>query len=186
MESIFLRVQPKNPKQNNVGFYKKYERFFCVLSLEEMHHFSLTKIFRPSLYTHRFFVPFLTTTTTRSMTTSEEEEEKTIVLLVKLLPEPNKEEHKNLTRFQIRDPRSKCFGKTCVFRDLDKTKTTVADVKRMVERDVGEKVEMLRRGEKNCSSFIFTARRFVSFRFSLSLSLSRARAKETVLVELTS
>ena len=112
------------------------------------------------------------------MTTSEEE--KKIVLLVKLLPEPNKEEHKNLTRFQIRDPRSKCFGKTCVFRDLDKTKTTVADVKRMVERDVGEKVEMLRRGEKNCSSFFFHRS---SFRF---VSLSLACAKETVLVGLTS
>ena len=109
------------------------------------------------------------------MTTEEEEEEgeekkKTIVLLVKLLPEPNKEEHKNLTRFQIRDPRSKCFGKTCVFRDLDKTKTTVADVKRMVERDVGEKVEMLRRGEKNYKVV-------VSFRFSVSVSVSRVRAR---------
>ena len=90
---------------------------------------------------------------------------------MKLLPEPNKEEHKNLTRFQIRDPRSKCFGKTCVFRDLDKTKTTVADVKRMVERDVGEKVEMLRRGEKNYKVV-------VSFRFSVSLSRVRARARK--------
>jgi len=116
-------------------------------------------------------------TTEEEAEEEEEEEKKTIVLLVKLLPEPNKEEHKNLTRFQIRDPRSKCFGKTCVFRDLDKTKTTVADVKRMVERDVGEKVEMLRRGEKNYKVV-------VSFRFSVSLSLclclclSRARARK--------
>lgn len=113
-------------------------------------------------------------TTEEEEEAEEEEKKKTIVLLVKLLPEPNKEEHKNLTRFQIRDPRSKCFGKTCVFRDLDKTKTTVADVKRMVERDVGEKVEMLRRGEKNYKVV-------VSFRFSvsvsLSLSLSRVRAR---------
>ena len=110
-------------------------------------------------------------TTEEEAEEEEEEEKKTIVLLVKLLPEPNKEEHKNLTRFQIRDPRSKCFGKTCVFRDLDKTKTTVADVKRMVERDVGEKVEMLRRGEKNYKVV-------VSFRFSVSLSRVRARARE--------
>ena len=117
-------------------------------------------------------------TTEEEAEEEEEEEKKTIVLLVKLLPEPNKEEHKNLTRFQIRDPRSKCFGKTCVFRDLDKTKTTVADVKRMVERDVGEKVEMLRRGERKTKN---SRGRFV-FRFFVSLSVSRgcARAKRNV------
>ncbi len=114
-------------------------------------------------------------TTEEEAEEEEEEEKKTIVLLVKLLPEPNREEHKGLTRFQIRDPRSKCLGKTCVFRDLEPTTTTVADVKRMVERDVGEKVEMLRRGEKNYKVV-------VSFRFSVSLSLSLslacARARE--------
>ena len=120
----------------------------------------------------------MTTTTT---TTTEEEETtttttKSIVLLVKLLPEPNREEHKGLTRFQIRDPRSKCLGKTCVFRDLEPTKTTVADVKRMVERDVGEKVEMLRRGErKNYKNSRFVFR--LSF-LSLCLSRVRARAKK--------
>ena len=109
----------------------------------------------------------------------EEEKKKTIVLLVKLLPEPNREEHKGLTRFQIRDPRSKCLGKTCVFRDLDKTKTTVADVKRMVERDVGEKGEMLRRGERKTKN---SRGRFV-FRFSfLSLSLAGARARKETCV----
>ena len=123
-----------------------------------------------------------TTTTTEEETTTTTTTTTSIVLLVKLLPEPNREEHKGLTRFQIRDPRSKWLGKTCVFRDLEPTTTTVADVKRMVERDVGEKVEMLRRGEKNYKVVL-------SFRFSVSLSLclclslsrARARAKETVL-----
>ena len=54
------------------------------------------------------------------------------------------EEHKNLTRFQIRDPRSKCLGKTCVFRDLEDDNDR-ADVKRMVERDVGEKKDAEKR-----------------------------------------
>ena len=106
----------------------------------------------------------MTTPTTPTTTTSdaadgkeeesEEDSKKIITIFVKLLPEPNAEEHKNLTRFQVRDPRARYrFGKTCVFRDVEKTTETVLGVKRRVERETGEKVEMLRRGL-----------RFVSFR----------------------
>ena len=128
--------------------------------------------------TASFTFDMTTTTTTEEETTTTTTTTKSIVLLVKLLPEPNREEHKGLTRFQIRDPRSKCLGKTCVFRDLEPTTTTVADVKRMVERDVGEKVEMLRRGERKTKN---SRGRFV-FRFFVSLSVSRgcARAKRNV------
>jgi hypothetical protein len=96
-----------------------------------------------------------TTTPTTTPTTSdaangkelEEDSKKIITIFVKLLPEPNAEEHKNLTRFQVRDPRARYrFGKTCVFRDVEKTTETVLGVKRRVERETGEKVEMLRRG----------------------------------------
>ena len=97
-----------------------------------------------------------TTTTTTPTTTNnnngsddgkEEEDSKKITIFVKLLPEPNAEEHKNLTRFQVRDPRARFrFGKTCVFRDVEKKTETVLGVKRRVERETGEKVEMLRRG----------------------------------------
>ncbi|CAL6393996.1 unnamed protein product [Bathycoccus prasinos] len=69
-----------------------------------------------------------------------------ITIFVKLLPEPNQEEHKNLTRFQVRDSRSKYLGKTCVFRDVEKNKETILELKRKVERETGEKVETLRRG----------------------------------------
>ena len=105
----------------------------------------------------------LTTTPTTSDANGKEEEEKDskkiITIFVKLLPEPNAEEHKNLTRFQVRDPRARYrFGKTCVFRDVEKTTETVLGVKRRVERETGEKVEMLRRGL-----------RFVSFRFLLPI-----------------
>ena len=118
----------------------------------------------------------ITTTTTTPTTTNgnrdgkeEEEEEDSsqfVTIFVKLLPEPNAEEHKNLTRFQVRDPRARYrFGKTCVFRDVEKKTETVLGVKKRVERETGEKVEMLRRG---------------LFRFgsvsSFSLSLSSARS----------
>ena len=69
-----------------------------------------------------------------------------ITIFVKLPPEPNNEEHKNLTRFQVRDSRSKYLGKTCVFRDVEKNKETISELKRKVERETGEKVETLRRG----------------------------------------
>ena len=82
------------------------------------------------------------------LTTKNESEEdaKKITIFVKLLPEPNNEEHKNLTRFQVRDSRSKYLGKTCVFRDVEKKKETILELKRKVERETGEKVETLRRG----------------------------------------
>jgi len=49
----------------------------------------------------------------------------------------------------------------------------------MVERDVGEKVEMLRRGERKTKNSRFDFR--FSFFVSLSVSRVRAREKETVL-----
>jgi hypothetical protein len=77
----------------------------------------------------------------------EEDSSKFVTIFVKLLPEPNAEEHKNLTRFQVRDPRARFrFGKTCVFRDVEKKTETVLGVKKRVERETGEKVETLRRG----------------------------------------
>ena len=94
----------------------------------------------------------ITTTTTPTTTNGKEEEEqedssKFVTIFVKLLPEPNAEEHKNLTRFQVRDPRARFrFGKTCVFRDVEKKTETVLGVKKRVERETGEKVETLRRG----------------------------------------
>ena len=60
-----------------------------------------------------------------------------ITIFVKLLPEPNNEEHKNLTRFQVRDSRSKYLGKTCVFRDVEKNKESISELKRKVERETG-------------------------------------------------
>ncbi|CAL6375739.1 unnamed protein product [Bathycoccus prasinos] len=77
-----------------------------------------------------------------------------ITIFVKLLPEPNNEEHKNLTRFQVRDSRSKYLGKTCVFRDVEKNKETISELKRKVERETGEKVETLRRG---CSLLVLSS-----------------------------
>ena len=85
--------------------------------------------------------------TTKNNTESEESDATNkITIFVKLLPEPNNEEHKNLTRFQVRDSRSKYLGKTCVFRDVEKNKETILELKRKVERETGEKVETLRRG----------------------------------------
>ena len=85
--------------------------------------------------------------TTKNNTESEESDATNkITIFVKLLPEPNNEEHKNLTRFQVRDSRSKYLGKTCVFRDVEKKKETILELKRKVERETGEKVETLRRG----------------------------------------
>lgn len=102
-----------------------------------------------------------------------------ITIFVKLLPEPNNEEHKNLTRFQVRDSRSKYFGKTCVFRDVEKNKETISELKRKVERETGEKVETLRRGcsllvlssSKSCARFSFVSR---LLRSGLSCFLKRA------------
>ena len=81
-----------------------------------------------------------------------------------------------MTRFQI-EIRDRNVLKTCVFRDLEPTTTTVADVKRMVERDVGEKVEMLRRGERKLKTVGVVS--FFAFSF-LSLSSVRAREKKRV------
>ena len=101
-----------------------------------------------------------------------------ITIFVKLLPEPNNEEHKNLTRFQVRDSRSKYLGKTCVFRDVEKNKETISELKRKVERETGEKVETLRRGSllvlsssKSCARFSFVSR---LLRSGLSCFLKRA------------
>ena len=101
-----------------------------------------------------------------------------ITIFVKLLPEPNNEEHKNLTRFQVRDSRSKYLGKTCVFRDVEKNKETISELKRKVERETGEKVETLRRGSllvlsssKSCARFSFVSRLLCS---GLSCFLKRA------------
>jgi len=100
-----------------------------------------------------------------------------ITIFVKLLPEPNQEEHKNLTRFQVRDSRSKYLGKTCVFRDVEKNKETILELKRKVERETGEKVETLRRGSLLVLSSSLRARfSFVSrlLRSGLSCFLKRA------------
>ena len=100
-----------------------------------------------------------------------------ITIFVKLLPEPNNEEHKNLTRFQVRDSRSKYLGKTCVFRDVEKNKETILELKRKVERETGEKVETLRRGSllvlssSLCARFSFVSR---LLRSGLSCFLKRA------------
>lgn len=84
--------------------------------------------------------------TTKNNESEELDATNKITIFVKLLPEPNNEEHKNLTRFQVRDSRSKYLGKTCVFRDVEKNKETILELKRKVERETGEKVETLRRG----------------------------------------
>ena len=84
--------------------------------------------------------------TTKNNESEEPDATNKITIFVKLLPEPNNEEHKNLTRFQVRDSRSKYLGKTCVFRDVEKNKETILELKRKVERETGEKVETLRRG----------------------------------------
>jgi hypothetical protein len=127
---------------------------------------------------------------TKEESSEEEDSKKIITIFVKLLPEPNAEEHKNLTRFQVRDPRARYrFGKTCVFRDVEKTTETVLGVKRRVERETGEKVEMLRRGlfrfvsnreRELCSSrsssfffYLFDARAFFYICFIIRLMATR-------------
>ena len=97
-------------------------------------------------YTRRERMTTILTTTTKNNEREESDATNKIMIFVKLLPEPNNEEHKNLTRFQVRDSRSKYLGKTCVFRDVEKNKETISELKRKVERETGEKVETLRRG----------------------------------------
>ena len=115
--------------------------------------------------------------TTKNNESEEFDATNMITIFVKLLPEPNNEEHKNLTRFQVRDSRSKYLGKTCVFRDVEKNKETILELKRKVERETGEKVETLRRGSllvlssSSCARFSFVSR---LLRSGLSCFLKRA------------
>jgi len=131
--------------------------FIFFFEAKNIHTTTTTHAFRIRKKSFIILNTIMTTPTTPTTTTSdaadgkeeesEEDSKKIITIFVKLLPEPNAEEHKNLTRFQVRDPRARYrFGKTCVFRDVEKTTETVLGVKRRVERETGEKVEMLRRG----------------------------------------
>ena len=69
-----------------------------------------------------------------------------ISINAKMLPEAPTEESANLARFQICDKRAKYFGKVHRLRNLDKTKVTANDVKKLIERECEERPEMLRKG----------------------------------------
>jgi hypothetical protein len=77
---------------------------------------------------------------------NENENENLITVIVKLLPEPYTDESSKLTRFQARAPSSKYYGVCKTFKNLDKTTELVSDLMKRVERESGEKIEMLRRG----------------------------------------
>jgi hypothetical protein len=129
-----------------IRFFSREQQQKNIHATPQTHAFRIRKSF-----THIYMLNTITTTTNGNHRDAdgkeEEDSSKFVTIFVKLLPEPNAEEHKNLTRFQVRDPRARFrFGKTCVFRDVEKKTETVLGVKKRVERETGEKVETLRRG----------------------------------------
>ena len=70
-----------------------------------------------------------------------------VAVTIKMFPEAQTEESRGLTRFQTREKQAKFFGKVHRLMNLDVATCTITEVKELIERETGVRMEYLRKGE---------------------------------------